>query len=254
MGFFSRRMAEPIPDQFEVTTDAGVVAVDLRRHPRARNYTLRVAGPQRPPVLTMPKRGTLNEARRFLDRHTGWLKSQIERLPPTTAFVDGAPLPFRGVMHVIRHNPNGRGTVTIDAAGETPAVVVSGDVRHLRRRLTDFLKREAKRDLEWAVVRHSLALGVRAKAIRIRDTSSRWGSCSAKGELSFSWRLIMGPPFVLDYLAAHEVTHLKEMNHSPTFWRLCASLAPRSAEARAWLMHNGPALHAIGADRESAAE
>src|SRR5690606_28683293 len=113
MGFFSRQAAEPLPERFEVTTEAAVVAVDLRRHPRARNYTLRVAGPQRPPVLTIPKRGTLTEARRFLDRHAGWLKSQIERLPPTTAFADGAPLPFRGVMYVIRHDPEGRAPVTI---------------------------------------------------------------------------------------------------------------------------------------------
>jgi hypothetical protein len=196
----------------------------------------------------MPKRGSLNEARRFLDRHSGWLKKQIDRLPPATAIADGQPLPFRGVMHVIRHDPARRGTVAIDADGDTPALIVAGDARHLRRRVVDFLKREAKRDLEWAVIRHSLASGVRARAIRLRDQTSRWGSCSPEGHLSFSWRLVMAPPLVLDYLAAHEVAHLSELNHSRRFWRLCESLCPETSVARAWLAHNGPALHAIGAE------
>ena len=248
MAFFARRSVEPLPDRFEVATEAGVVAVDLRRHPRARNYTLRVAGPARPPVLTMPKRGSLNEARRFLDRHSGWLKRQIEKLPPTTAIADGAPMPFRGVMHVIRHTPGKRGTVAVDTDGDEPALVVCGEARHLRRRVIDFMKREAKRDLEWAVIRHSLAIGVCARAIRLRDQTSRWGSCSPNGHLSFSWRLVMAPPFVLDYLAAHEVAHLRELNHSRRFWRLCEGMCGETAAARAWLQHNGPALHAIGAD------
>jgi hypothetical protein len=248
MPLFARRLAEPLPDCFEVATESGVVAVDLRRHPRARNYTLRVAGPSRAPVLTMPKRGTLNEARRFLDRHSGWLKRQIEKLPPTTAIADGAPIPFRGVMHVIRHDSGRRGTVAVDTEADRSTLAVSGDPRHLRRRVIDFMKREAKRDLEWAVIRHALTIGVRAKAIRLRDQTSRWGSCSTTGLLSFSWRLVMAPPFVLDYLAAHEVAHLRELNHSRRFWRLCEAMAPETAAARAWLQHNGPALHAIGAD------
>jgi predicted metal-dependent hydrolase len=250
MSFFARRPVEPLPDSLEIATPSGVMAVDVRRHPRARNYTLRVAGPARPPVLTMPKRGSLNEARRFLDRHSGWLERQIEKLPTPTAIADGAVIPLRGVFHVIRHAAGTRGTVIVapGSVGDMPALIVAGEIRHLRRRVLDFLKREAKRDLEWAVIRHALSLGVRAKVVRLRDQVSRWGSCSAAGHLSFSWRLIMAPPFVLDYLAAHEVAHLRELNHSHRFWRLCEALAPRADEARAWLRTNGPALHAVGAE------
>jgi predicted metal-dependent hydrolase len=154
------------------------------------------------------------------------------------------------VPHIIRHAPGARGTVSIAATDITgmPALVVAGEVAHLRRRVIDFLKREAKRDLEWAVVRHTLRLGVRATAVRLRDQSTRWGSCSPNGHLSFSWRLILAPPFVLDYLAAHEVAHLRELNHSHRFWQLCEALAPQSDQARAWLRANGAALHAVGAD------
>lgn len=248
MGFFARRQVEPLPERVEIATDSGLVAVDLRRHPRARNYTLRMAGPARPPVLTMPKRGSLSEARRFLDRHSGWLRSQIDKLPPATTIADGQPFPLRGVLYTIRHDPAARGTVTVQADPDDPLLIVAGDPRHLRRRVLDYMKREARKDIEWAVIRHSLAVGVRARAIRLRDQTSRWGSCSPDGQLSFSWRLVMAPPFVLDYLAAHEVAHLRELNHSQRFWRLCESLCPETAAARRWLGHNGPALHAIGAE------
>ena len=243
--------AAPASDRFEIATDSGLVAVDIRRHPRARTYTLRVAGPGKPPVLTMPRRGTLSEARRFLDRHAGWLRRQIDRLPPAIPIADGWPLPLRGVLHTIRHAPGRRGTVTVGADHEGPALFVSGDAVHLRRRVVDFLKREARRDIEAAVLRFSERLEVRPKAIRYRDQITRWGSCTAEGHLSFSWRLVMAPPFVLDYLAAHEVAHLVEMNHSRRFWQLCRSLCPLTGEARAWLNTQGPALHAIGAAEET---
>lgn len=249
MSFIARRIAAvPLPERVEIVTDDGPLAVDLRRHPRARNYTLRVAGPARQAVLTMPRRGSLTEARRFLDRHTAWLKRQIDKLPPPMAIADGGIVPLRGVAHVVRHSGGRRGTVTIGEEGGVPVLMVSGDARHLKRRVIDFLKREAKRDLEWAVIRHTLAAGVRAKAVKVRDQVSRWGSCSPEGQLSFSWRLVMAPPHVLDYLAAHEVAHLVELNHSPRFWRLCRALCASTDEARAWLNAQGPALHAVGAE------
>ena len=249
MAFFARRAALPVPSSLEVATASGVMAVDLRRHPRARNYTLRVAGPARPPVLTMPKRGSISEARRFLDRHLAWLERQVEKQPQAMPIGEGAVIPLRGVPHVVRHAPGVRGTVAIAATDISglPALVVAGDAQHMRRRVIDFMKREAKRDLEWAVVRHALKLGVRATAIRLRDQSTRWGSCSPNGHLSFSWRLVLAPPFVLDYLAAHEVAHLRELNHSRRFWQLCEALAPQSNAARAWLRANGALLHAVGA-------
>jgi predicted metal-dependent hydrolase len=247
MTFFNRRILAPVPVRFEVATDDGPVAVDLRRHPRARNFTLRVVGPTRQPVLTMPKRGSLTEARRFLDRHSGWLKRQIDKLPPPTAIAAGSTVPVRGVAHVVVPTGGRRGTVGLGERDGVPALMVPGEAEHLRRRVIDFLKREAKRDLEWAVIRHSLAAGVRARAIRVRDQSSRWGSCTPEGLLSFSWRLVMAPPHVLDYLAAHEVAHLVELNHSPRFWRLCRQLCAETEAARAWLNADGATLHAIGA-------
>ena len=116
----------------------------------------------------------------------------------------------------------------------------------MARRVQDFLEAEASRDFAAAVKRHTTALGVPAKRITVRDTKSRWGSCSANGALNFSWRLIMAPPFVLDYLAAHEVAHLRELNHSHRFWKLTHQLCPRTEEAEEWLKTYGSALHRFG--------
>ncbi len=245
---FIRKSVDPTPDRFEIATDSGIVAVDVCRHPRARNYTLRVAGPARPPVLTMPRRGSLGEARRFLDRHSAWLTRQLERLPCPSPIADGARVPLRGISHLVRHAPGRRGTVTVADDADQPALLVAGDAAHLRRRVVDFLKREAKRDLETAVLGYAGRLGVKVTAIRLRDQTSRWGSCSTNGHLSFSWRLIMAPPTVLNYLAAHEVAHLRELNHSPRFWRLVELLCPETETARAWLNTEGAALHAVGAE------
>jgi predicted metal-dependent hydrolase len=247
MNFLFRKPTEPVTQYFEVATDSGPVAVNLRRDRRARNYTLRVKGATRSPVLTMPVRGSLREARAFLDRHVGWLSRQMERLPEPSPIADGAMIPLRGVAHRVRHAPGARGTVSLAVGAEGPELVVSGAAEHLRRRVIDYLKREARRDLEAAVLRHSATLGVRATAIRLRDTTSRWGSCAPSGELSFSWRLILAPPFILDYLAAHEVAHLRELNHSQRFWRLLNAISPDTDRAREWLRREGARLHAVGA-------
>ena len=157
-------------------------------------------------------------------------------------------MPLRGVPHRIVHEPGARGTVTIGLDAGGPFLNVYGDRAHLPRRLSDFLKREAKAEIETLVARHCAAVGKRAKAIRYRDTSSRWGSCTSDGVLSFSWRIMMAPSPVINYLVAHEVAHLKEMNHGPKFWALCNRLCPDTERCKAWLKRNGGALMAIQFD------
>jgi len=123
---------------------------------------------------------------------------------------------------------------------------VAGHAPHIDRRIGDFLRREAKRDLEAASLRHAGALGVAIRRLTVRDQSSRWGSCSTTGMLSFSWRLILAPSPVLNYLAAHEVAHLVEMNHSARFWRVVERLCPDHGHAKAWLDAHGSDLHRYG--------
>jgi predicted metal-dependent hydrolase len=222
--------------------------VTIKRHPRARRYTLRVRERDRAVVLTMPPRGSLRQAKDFVERNAGWIATRVKRIPDKAPFANGVEIPLRGVVHRIVHRPRARGTVWTDTAEDgAPLLCVAGRAEHIARRLRDFLKREAKRDLTEATRRHAGSLGVEIQKIGVRDTLSRWGSCSSDGALSYSWRLVLAPPFVLDYLAAHEVAHRRELNHSARFWRVVDELTPERRRAEAWLKSQGNSLHRYGA-------
>jgi predicted metal-dependent hydrolase len=197
--------------------------------------------------LTIPPRGTLKEARDFAQKHGGWIATRLQRMPEAAPFVHGVEVPLRGIAHRIVHRRGQRGTVWTECDDDGRRLLcVAGESPHVDRRIGDFLKREAKRTLEAASRRYADKLGVKIKRISVRDQSSRWGSCSTTGVLSFSWRLILAPAFVLDYLAAHEVAHLIELNHSPRFWRLVRRLDPDFDRAKRWLDVHGTDLHRYG--------
>ncbi len=163
----------------------------------------------------------------------------------------GTVIPLRGVDHRIAHR-RGRGTVWIEIGDDgARSLCVAGEDAHIDRRVHDFLKREAKADLEVASRAAAERIGAKLKRVSIRDQSSRWGSCSSTGVLSYSWRLILAPPFVLDYLAAHEVAHLVEMNHSKRFWRLVDRICPNVTRAKTWLDVHGTDLHRYGLEADA---
>jgi predicted metal-dependent hydrolase len=241
-----RRISEP--PTISVDFDGTFFLVRLRRHRQACRYTLRIHAATREVVLTMPPRGSVKEARAFAEKHGGWIAARLNRLPAPAPFVHGTMLPLRGVDHRIVHRHGVRGTVWVEIGHDGERMLcVAGASAHVSRRIADFLKREAKRDLEAASRSAAERLGVKIKRISVRDQSSRWGSCSMTGMLSYSWRLILAPPYVLEYLAAHEVAHLVEMNHSRKFWRVVDRLCPHVARAKSWLDVHGANLHRFGA-------
>lgn len=208
--------------------------------------TLRVSRTRRNVVVTMPLQCDLATAGQFVDRHIDWVKARLGSLPEPIALSDGAVVPLRGEPHqVVLANRRIRGVVVqVDPPrGGLPRLTVAGSADHGPRRLCDWLAAEARSDLEVAVGRHSRRLGLRPCRIAVRDQSSRWGSCSSTGVLSFSWRLVLAPPLVLDYVAAHEVAHLAEMNHGPRFWALVKRTMPGMEEPRSWLKACGAELH-----------
>ena len=159
----------------------------------------------------------VREARDFAQKHGAWIAARLKRLPQAAPFAHGSEVPLRGDPHRIVHRRGMRGTVwTATDDDGNRLLCVAGEAPHINRRIGDYLRRAAARDLNAAARRYADELGVTIKRISIRDQSSRWGSCSNAGVLSFSWRLILAPPHVLDYLAAHEVAHLVELNHSAT--------------------------------------
>jgi predicted metal-dependent hydrolase len=240
-----RRPSEP--GRIEIVFGGAVLPIRIRRHRQARRYTLRIQAPTREVVLTIPPRGTLKEARAFAEKHGAWIAARLGRLPQAAPFADGIWLPLRGEPHRITHRRGARGTVWTESDGSGAHLLcVAGQTPHLNRRIADFLQREAKRDLEAASRRFATDLGLAVRRISVRDQSSRWGSCSTTGVLSFSWRLILAPRYVLEYLAAHEVAHLLEMNHSARFWQVVDRLVPGHERAKAWLDAHGPDLHRYG--------
>ena len=212
----------------------------------ARQLTLRIDAGGRSLRVTIPPGLAHGEVNRFLKRQQDWLEERLAKLPKRPLVRPGIRIPLRGVPHAIVHLPERRGTVTVGRKVDgTPALFVHGEREHLPRRLADFLKKQAKKDIEALVLKHTTAINKRAKSVRFRDTSSRWGSCTSDGKLSFSWRIMMAPKPVINYLVAHEVAHLRQMNHGPKFWKLCEELCPDTERCKDWLKRNGNALQAI---------
>jgi predicted metal-dependent hydrolase len=232
------------PQHLEVPCGEKTIRVAVKRDPRARRFSLRVSAATREVTLTMPRRGSVKFATEFAKRHSNWLAERVDKFSELVMCVPGAVIPLRGEPHIISHRAEARGTVWVETReSEEPQIIVAGREEHSHRRVMDFLKREARRDLDDAVLRHTQKLGLSARRIVLKDTTSRWGSCSTSGTLNFSWRLILAPSFVLDYLAAHEVTHLKEHNHSARYWKLLEMLYPDIEKAEGWLKRNGVDLH-----------
>lgn len=222
--------------------------LEVRRHPGARRLTLRVSRTRRAVIVTLPLQCDLDEAGTFLNRHIDWVRARLDSLPHQVPFEDGAAMPLRGEPHTIAFT--GRidsRLIAIDGQRSSrPLINVPGSKDLAATRLTRWLFDEARRDLEVSVARHARLLSLKARRIAVRDQTSRWGSCSTTGALSFSWRLVMAPPFVLDYVAAHEVAHLSEMNHGPGFWALVRRICPEFETAKYWLQVRGPDLHRYG--------
>lgn len=213
------------------------VALILRRSARARRISLRVSALDGRVTLTLPPGVPEARALDFAGQKADWLRRQLRDRPDTVPVTIGATLPLGGVPMRIVSAP-GAGVRT-----EGGRLLVPGPAGTAPARLRAWLRARARDRLAEASDRHAVALGRTYARITLRDTRSRWGSCSARSGLSYSWRLIMAPPEVLDYVAAHEVAHLAEMNHSPAFWATVARLMPGHAAPRRWLRDNGASLH-----------
>ncbi len=240
------KLLTPPPAFFEVAHGERSFRVAVKRVGQARRLTLKVRAATLEAVLTMPARGSLRAARDFAERHAEWIGERLDRLPDKVPLEAGSTVPLRGVETAIVWRPTLRATAWIEAADGDDVIVVGGSPEQQRSRVLDLLRREARRDLEAAVGRHAASVGRRVAGISLRDTRSRWGSCTARGALNFSWRLVLAPPLVLDYLAAHEVAHLVHMNHSAAYWAVAERLAPDLVVAEAWLKANGAGLHRFG--------
>ena len=216
--------------------------VIVRRSKQARRLSLRVNVTLRAATLVLPQRVSHRAGMEFLNDHLDWIKERLDALPAALPFREGASVPFLGRPHRITPAPGARRGVWI----EEDAIMVSGPVEFLPRRVADFLKREAKERIWRLAPKMAQTIGKEVSKVRIGDPKSRWGSCNSKGNLAFSWRLVLAPEEILAYVVAHEVAHLREMNHSAAFWDWVRVLHPDIETPRRWLKTNGAGLYRYG--------
>ena len=222
------------------------VPVTVTTNPRARKLIVRVHPATGEVAVVAPSTRALERAMDFARSETDWISDRLAAVPTPVPLEPGDTVPFRGRLHTVRHEPQERGGVWLDAGPRKAWIAVAGRREHVPRRVRDWLRAQARTEINEAVGQFANALGLKPTRIALRDPSTRWGSCSTTGVLSFSWRLILAPPYVLNYVAAHEVAHLVHMNHGPRFWALVEHLVGDTRRPREWLRREGSGLHRYG--------
>ncbi len=234
-----------LPTPGALTTAVTEKTVDppvFRRHPRARRLRLRVDPATGQAVITLPPRTTRAEALRFFAIHQGWLEARRAALGEARPFAPGHTFDLFGTPTRLRHDPTHRGR----PQWADGALTVGGREPFFPRRVRDFIREESARRFHTLAATYAQQLGVRITRIALRDTASRWGSCTATGRISLSWRLAFAPHNVACYVIAHEVAHLRELNHSPAFWNLVTQLVGDFRKEKNWLTRHGPSLLRLG--------
>jgi len=239
---FFKSKPEPVRREL-LKVDGQMLEVKVRLNPRARRMIVKVHPGTGEVSITAPTRRGLAVALDFARGEAAWISGQLAKVPGPVALAPGAVIPFKGMPHEIRASAKGPAPVW----REEGVIWVRGRAVHAPRRVVDFFKREARTLFEERSLAHAARLNVKPSRITVRDTASRWGSCSSARSLSFSWRLILAPDFVLDYVVAHEVAHLREMNHSPRFWAHVRSLVPDIDAPQTWLREHGRVLQRYAA-------
>ena len=220
----------------------GPAWIEWRRSARARRVSLRIDPQSGAVVVTLPMRTARHAGMALLMDHAHWVSDRLAALPEALKLADGAVVPLAGIPPRIRHLPRARGGAWL----EGQEIHVTGAPEFLRRRVLDLLCREAAARLGALVAAKAALIARKPSRVTVKDTRTRWGSCAPDGGLAFSWRLVMAPEFVQDYVVAHEVAHLCHMNHGPHFWGLVEQLTAHSATAIPWLRGEGARLLRVG--------
>ncbi|MCE9508151.1 MAG: M48 family metallopeptidase [Alphaproteobacteria bacterium] len=222
-----------------IQAPAEIAGIRVRVSPRARRMALRLDIKAGDIVLTWPRGASESTALRFIEENRRWIETRRQKIPAPQIFAHGEKISIYGEECTITHK-TGRGVTRLEGKD----LIVHGRPEHLPRRIRDFLKQTARQVLEDRAAQKLEQIGRAPSDIRVIDPKTRWGSCSPDGSMMFSWRLILAPPGVLDYVVAHEVAHCIHMNHSKKFWALCASLTENAAASRRWLKAHGATVMA----------
>ena len=221
--------------------------VRLAVHGSARRVSLRLDTARREVVATAPNAKRLADAAAFAQSRAAWIAARLDSLPDSAGFAPGAMLEINGAPLRLERAAMRIAPRIIAATADEPARLLAyGEGEAYARAVERALRAEALRVLTERTAIHAAALGAPMPHVAVMDARARWGSCRPPDRIRYAWRLIAAPPFVLDYVAAHECAHLRECNHSPRFWAEVDGLYGDPAAARAWLRRHGAKLHALG--------
>lgn len=237
------------PSEEPIVIAGRPTSICWRRSARARRVALKIDPQAGAIIITLPPRGSRRAGLALLRGHEAWVAARLAALPAVMSITAGGTIPIFGEPHTIVHDPTHRGGAVVADA----KILVAGQLEFLARRVSDALQSIALKQFSSLAQDKAIKINTHPHRIRIKDTKTRWGSCTADGTLMFSWRLIMAPPFVQDYVIAHEVAHLRYMNHSPDFWTLLNRLTPHRTAATSWLNLQGPGLLRIACSQRTKA-
>ena len=212
--------------------------VKVKKTSVAKKLVLRIDSKDHCAILSIPKYCLRKQALKFLQENEVWIINTLANLPKLSNFADGDEISVFGKIYKICHENKHKGT-----RFEGDLLKVGGDKVFLHRRVKDFLKKEAVDKLAEISIKTAEKIGVKIASVTVKDTKSRWGSCSTKGNINYNWRIVLAPKKVIDYLVCHEVSHLKHPNHSTDFWSTVESLCPSYKDSRNWLKTHGKELY-----------
>ncbi|MBR2034091.1 MAG: M48 family metallopeptidase [Alphaproteobacteria bacterium] len=213
-------------------------AIKTVKSSSARRLTLRIDEKERIPILSIPKYCSNHKALAFVEEHRDWIQNMLARLPEKSSFVSGSTFSLFGQTISLIHKPDQRGTIL-----EKNQLYIGGQAEFLHRRTIDFIKKYTEHKLSEMSLSVAQNLGCNIHSISVKDTKSRWGSCSNRGNINYNWRIAFAPLEVIEYLVCHEVSHLVHPNHSQDFWACVASICPHHRQSRHWLKVKGKTLY-----------
>lgn len=224
---------------FDISEEVGM-DIKVIRSDKSGKLILRIDSKERIPVLSVPRFCSQRRAVKFINDNMDWILQSLAKLPEIKNFCDGETISLFGQSVTISHRPQEKGGVWLDG----DLLCVSGKAEFLHRRVRDYIRRRAADEFYTRSKELAERIGCKLNGVVIKDTKSRWGSCSSLNNINYSWRIALAPDFVIDYLLAHEVSHLKHHDHSDSFWKCVANLCPEWSKGNSWLRRNGKTLYA----------
>lgn len=236
--------------QTEIKTllNGKALTYQVRVSPRARR--LRITISESGVTVTLPRGFSGRDAETFLQQNAEWVDRQLARqqrsrkraaqpaLPRDVILLRGVPTQITTIV-----DPGRKSRAALENTGGRLKVHLPSGTEKLRGQVVEKgLRSMARAEIEREVAEQAQRMHLFPASVTIRDQRTRWGSCSTSGTLSFNWRLVMAPPEILSYVVIHELSHMREPNHSPAFWKVVAQYYPNYREARAWLKKNAALL------------